>query len=92
LFLCLLICSTILLIAKEVRKASSSTKSKSILRVQIQKFRNNLAKCGKNSKSKSEAFMSAREPGQDDDISDPEIVLTLELAIIPIHTQLVLIL
>jgi len=83
LFLCLLICLTILVIAVEARKASSNTKSKSRARDQIQKFLSNLANGGKNYNSKSEAFMSAREHRQDDDIPDPESVYFLALATHP---------
>lgn len=78
--LILLISTALILITAEAKRASTHSKSKSELSAQIQKFRRSFSKSRNNSKSKLEAWMSARQPRQDDDIPDPEIVYEIALA------------
>ncbi len=78
-----LICTALILITTEARRASVRSKSKGRVNSEIQKLRYKLfskSRSESESKRKLKAFMAAREPRQDDDLPDPEVVYTISLA------------
>jgi len=77
----LLIFTALILVEIEAKKHSAKSKSKNRLSSEIQKLRNSYSKIrAKRTTSKIQAFMSAREDRQDDDIPDPEVVYKIALA------------